>query len=100
MFTCPVHGPFLPLGGGMTCALCPASRSGPTAAPSGFPPRSAPRGLPPAAFGSTTLRFMAPESLCPDVLGLDYIGEADTLRGRVVRAFFWLMRAWPKPKGS
>ena len=33
--------------------------------------------------------------LCPDLLDHWRIGAADNLRGRVVRAFFWLMRAWP-----
>jgi hypothetical protein len=32
---------------------------------------------------------------CPDLLDYSAIGEADNLRGRVVRVFFWLMRAWP-----
>lgn len=34
-------------------------------------------------------------AICPDLLDLDDIGVADNLRGRVVRAFFWLMRLWP-----
>jgi len=34
-------------------------------------------------------------ALCPDLLRYEQIGEADGWRGRVVRAFFWLMRAWP-----
>lgn len=33
--------------------------------------------------------------MCPDLLRYDQLGEADNLRGRVVRAFFWLMRIWP-----
>lgn len=33
--------------------------------------------------------------ICPDLLRYENIGEADNLRGRVVRAFFWMMRAWP-----
>lgn len=33
--------------------------------------------------------------LCPDLLRYDQLGEADNLRGRVVRVFFWLMRVWP-----
>jgi hypothetical protein len=33
--------------------------------------------------------------LCPDLLRYEQIGAADGLRGRVVRAFFWLLRAWP-----
>lgn len=32
--------------------------------------------------------------LCPDLLRYDDLGAADNLRGRVVRAFFWLMRFW------
>lgn len=32
---------------------------------------------------------------CPDLLRYEQIGEADTWRGRVVRAFFWLLRWWP-----
>lgn len=38
--------------------------------------------------------------LSPDLLGYDRIGAADTFRGRVVRAFFWLMRAWPVRPGG
>lgn len=34
-------------------------------------------------------------ALCPDLLRYEQIGEADGWRGRTVRAFFWLMRAWP-----
>ena len=33
--------------------------------------------------------------ICPDLLEHRYLGEADNARGRVVRAFFWLMRFWP-----
>ncbi len=33
--------------------------------------------------------------LCPDLLDHTQIGVADNWRGRVVRAFFWAMRAWP-----
>ena len=32
--------------------------------------------------------------ICPDLLRYDQLGEADNLRGRAVRAFFWIMRAW------
>lgn len=35
------------------------------------------------------------EWLCPDLLRYEQIGEADGWRGHVVRAFFWLLRAWP-----
>lgn len=38
---------------------------------------------------------VSPSALCPDLLRYEQIGAADNLRGRVVRAFFWLMRAWP-----
>lgn len=34
--------------------------------------------------------------MCPDLLRYDQLGEADNLRGRVVRAFFWVMRIWPE----
>jgi hypothetical protein len=33
-------------------------------------------------------------AICPDLLRYEQIGEADNFRGRVVRAFFWLMQAW------
>lgn len=33
--------------------------------------------------------------ICPDLLEYDMIGAADNRRGKVVRAFFWLMRLWP-----
>ena len=33
--------------------------------------------------------------VCPDLLRYEQIGVADNMRGHVVRAFFWLMRAWP-----
>ena len=36
----------------------------------------------------------APYWICPDLLRYEDIGAADNLRGRVVRAFFWLMRWW------
>jgi hypothetical protein len=29
--------------------------------------------------------------ICPDLLRLEQLGEADGLRGRIVRAFFWLL---------
>ena len=32
--------------------------------------------------------------ICPDLLCYSDIGAADSLRGRVVRAFFWLIRWW------
>jgi hypothetical protein len=37
----------------------------------------------------------ANQVVCPDRLDHTKIGEADNLRGRVVRAFFFLMRLWP-----
>lgn len=33
--------------------------------------------------------------LCPDLLRYEQIGEADGLRGRVVRGFFWILQLWP-----
>ena len=41
--------------------------------------------------------FVSPDHLCPDLLRYEQIGAADNLRGRVVRAFFFLMRAWRVP---
>ena len=38
--------------------------------------------------------FVSPDHLCPDLLRYEQIGAADNWRGRTVRAFFWLMRAW------
>ncbi len=32
--------------------------------------------------------------ICPDLLRYEQLGEADGLRGRVVRGFFWLLRIW------
>lgn len=32
--------------------------------------------------------------ICPDLLSYADLGAADNLRGRVVRAFFWLIRRW------
>lgn len=43
------------------------------------------------------LKFMPPGHFCPDVCGIEDFGVADYWRGRVVRAFFKLMRFWPKP---
>ena len=39
-----------------------------------------------------------PVALCPDLLRYEQIGAADGWRGRVVRGFFWLLRAWPPLK--
>lgn len=36
-----------------------------------------------------------PESyFCPDILRWEVLGRADTLRGCLVLAFFWLLRLW------
>jgi hypothetical protein len=43
----------------------------------------------------TTATLVTPDHLCPDLLRYEQIGPADNLRGRVVKLFFWLMRAWP-----
>jgi len=48
-------------------------------------------GLVAAADGT----LVTPDHLCPDLLRWENIGAADGPRGRVVRAFFWLLRAWP-----
>jgi hypothetical protein len=39
--------------------------------------------------------WVTPDHLCPDLLRWENIGAADGPRGRVVRGFFWLLRAWP-----
>jgi hypothetical protein len=39
--------------------------------------------------------LVTPDHLCPDMLRHENLGGADGPRGRVVRAFFWLLRAWP-----
>ena len=49
--------------------------------------------------------WVTPDHLCPDLLRWENIGAADGLRGRVLRAFFWLLRIWPpgrprRPMGS
>jgi len=38
--------------------------------------------------------LVTPEHLCPDLLRWENIGAADGPRGRAVRGFFWLLRAW------
>ena len=53
-----------------------------------------------AAFGARLVQaadgtWVTPDHLCPDLLRWENIGAADGWRGRVVRAFFWLLRAWP-----
>ena len=45
------------------------------------------------SFGPVTTTN--PTALCPDLLRYAQIGQADTWRGRVVRFFFLVMRAWP-----
>lgn len=32
--------------------------------------------------------------ICPDLLSYEDIGAADNARGKVIRAFFWLIRWW------
>jgi hypothetical protein len=39
--------------------------------------------------------LVTPDCLCPDLLRHGQLGEADGWRGRVVRAFFFVLRAWP-----
>ena len=39
--------------------------------------------------------LVTPDHLCPDLLRHANLGEADGMRGRVVRGFFWVLRAWP-----
>ena len=42
-----------------------------------------------------TVISITPLPLCPDLFGLHCLGEADGLRGRIVRAFAWLMdKVW------
>ena len=43
----------------------------------------------------TTGRRLLVVPICPDLLDYEALGVADNWRGRVVRAFFLLMRAWP-----
>jgi hypothetical protein len=38
--------------------------------------------------------FVSPDALCPDLLRYEQIGAADNWRGRVVRAFFFVMKLW------
>ncbi len=46
-----------------------------------------------SASTTTTVRLVG-IPFCPDLLRYEYIGEADNFRGRVVRAFFWIIRWW------
>ena len=60
-------------------------------------------GRPEIIYGFNTgspLKFMPPGHFCPDVCGIEDFGEADTWRGRTVRAFFRIMKYWPKPKAT
>lgn len=44
---------------------------------------------------SGTVSHLVGVPICPDLLDLRDLGEADNARGRAVRAFFWLLRFWP-----
>lgn len=44
---------------------------------------------------STNVTELVGIPLCPDLLRYEQMGEADRLRGRIVRGFFWLLRWWP-----
>ena len=44
---------------------------------------------------STNVTELVGIPLCPDLLRYEQMGEADHLRGRIVRGFFWLLRWWP-----
>lgn len=44
--------------------------------------------------------FVTPAHLCPDILRYEQIGAADGWRGRVVRAFFFVLRLWPVQRGG
>lgn len=47
------------------------------------------------SYTATTSKIhMVGVPFCPDLLEYRYLGEADNLRGRVVRGFFWLIRWW------
>lgn len=46
------------------------------------------------AFTTGATVRMVTIPMCPDLLRYDYLGEADNMRGRVIRGFFWLMRVW------
>jgi hypothetical protein len=52
-------------------------------------------GMPDGAWPVTyTITTGLPQVVCPDLLTIDRIGEADGLRGKVVRGFFWALRWW------
>jgi hypothetical protein len=42
----------------------------------------------------TTVTRLIGVPVCPDLIDWWALGEADNLRGHVVRAFFWLIRWW------
>ncbi len=48
-----------------------------------------------SAVPTTKGTFLTPECLCPDLLRHSQLGAADGFRGRVVRAVFFVLRAWP-----
>ena len=50
---------------------------------------------PPTTYSSVRLIGVP---ICPDLLRYSQLGAADNSRGRVVRAFFYLMRFWPDAK--
>jgi len=75
----------------------------PTAVGGFFPtPQMWASGNPDEGFYNTgsALKFMAPGHFCPDVCGIEDFGDADYLRGHVVRAFFRLMKLWPPKQGK
>ena len=40
--------------------------------------------------------YLGGAPICPDLLRLEHLGEADNARGRFVRALFWVLdRVWP-----
>jgi len=56
---------------------------------------SDPRSLPPSQSYTSTSSRLIGVPICPDLLDFAALGAADNARGRVVRAFFWLLRTWP-----
>jgi hypothetical protein len=49
--------------------------------------------IPPTTSSTITKLYTVP--ICPDHLSYEDFGVADCRRGRVIRAFFWLLRFWP-----
>lgn len=47
-----------------------------------------------SANTTTSITRLVGVPICPDLLDHSVLGEADGLRGRVVRGFFWLLRWW------